>query len=123
MQFLADESCDFHFVHALREAGHDVLAVGEIIPRADDADVIRFAKDQARVLLTEDKDFGQLVFASAAPSAGVVLFRYPPTARQSLIRGFVRLIQEKGDRLRDSFAVIEPGRVRFKPRPQSGSAT
>ena len=62
MRFLADESCDFNVVRALREAEFDVLAVVEVIPRATDARVIELAVVEDRVLLTEDKDFGQLVF-------------------------------------------------------------
>jgi predicted nuclease of predicted toxin-antitoxin system len=123
MQFLADEGCDFNFVRALRAAGHDVRAVTEIALRADDPEVIRLATEQSRVLLTEDKDFGQLVFASGAPSAGVVLFRYPTAARQVVIEDFVRFAQEKGEQLRDCFTVFEPGRVRLKPRPDLGSAS
>lgn len=121
MQFLADESCDFNFVRALRAAGHDVQAVAEIALSADDPEVIRLATEQSRVLLTEDKDFGQLVFASGAPSAGVVLFRYPTAARQVVIDAFVQFVQEKGEQLRDCFAVFEPGRVRLKPRPGAGA--
>jgi predicted nuclease of predicted toxin-antitoxin system len=67
MQFLADESCDFAVVRALRVAGHDVLVAAEILPRAEDQDVLRMALDEGRILLTEDKDFGQLVFSSASP--------------------------------------------------------
>jgi predicted nuclease of predicted toxin-antitoxin system len=120
MEFLADESCDFHIVSALRDAGHNVVAVAEISPRAADPDVMRLATGQNRVLLTEDKDFGQLVFAGSAPSGGVVFFRYVVSARQSVIQTFMQLIQEKGGQLRDSFVVIEPGRYRLKPRPASG---
>ena len=63
MRFLADESCDFAVVRALRTAGHKVLAVAEISPRANDSEVIRLALEQDLILLTEDKDFGQLVYA------------------------------------------------------------
>jgi predicted nuclease of predicted toxin-antitoxin system len=120
MQFLADESCDFNFVRALRAAGHDVLAVAEIALSAEDPEVIRLAVEQGRVLLTEDKDFGQLVFAGAAPSAGVVLSRYPASARQVAIQTLVQLVQEKGNQLHDCFAVVEPGKVRLKSRPDLG---
>jgi predicted nuclease of predicted toxin-antitoxin system len=58
MHFLADESCDFAVVRALRSDGHDVVAMAEISPRAEDAFVIALAKREERVLLTEDKDFG-----------------------------------------------------------------
>lgn len=84
MRFLADESCDFAVVRALRAAGFDVVAVAEVAPQADDTEVIEQAVQEARVLLTEDKDFGQLVYAGARPSTGVILIRFPPTARPIL---------------------------------------
>jgi len=63
VRFLADESCDFGVVRILRANGHDVLAVSEISPRLSDEDVALWARREDRVLLTEDKDFGQLVCA------------------------------------------------------------
>jgi hypothetical protein len=50
VRFLADESCDFAVVRALRNAGHDVLAVSEISPRADDAQILNLAFQQERIL-------------------------------------------------------------------------
>ncbi len=63
MRFLADESCDFAVVRALRAAGHDVLAIAELTPRAEDDAVTDLAVREERLLLTEDKDFGRLVYA------------------------------------------------------------
>jgi predicted nuclease of predicted toxin-antitoxin system len=120
MQFLADESCDFAFVRALRGAGDDVLAVAELTPRADDSAVIRLALGQTRVLLTEDKDFGQLVFASGEQSAGVVLLRYPIPARRVVVQSFLEVVREKGEQLHRCFTVVEPGKVRFKSPPEPG---
>ena len=62
MRFLADESCDFRVVQALREAGHDVRAVVEENPGATDHQVIEQSAAEERLLLTEDRDFGQLVY-------------------------------------------------------------
>lgn len=59
MRILADESCDFAMVRALRDAGHEVLAVADVSPRAPDPSVIDLAVNDNRILLTEDKDFGQ----------------------------------------------------------------
>src|SRR6185295_11304093 len=61
MRFLADESCDAAVVRTLRHAGHDVVAVAERRPGADDRMVIGLARRTDRILLTEDKDFGQRV--------------------------------------------------------------
>ena len=44
MRFLADESCDFAIVRALRAAGHEIQAVADLAPRADDPDIIRLAR-------------------------------------------------------------------------------
>ena len=81
MRFLADESCDFAAVHALRAAGHDMVAVADVARGAADTVVIDLARSEGRVLFTEDKDFGQLVFTAARQSSGVVLVRWPVSAR------------------------------------------
>ena len=121
MRFLADECCDFGLVRALRETGHDVQAVADISPRAEDPVVIALAAMEDRILLTEDKDFGQLVYAAGAPSsAGVILLRYPVTARQAVKKTLLELIQQKGDQLAGRFAVVRPGRVRISAVPDSG---
>jgi predicted nuclease of predicted toxin-antitoxin system len=65
VKFLADESCDFVIIRALRGAGFDVVASAEIIPGAKDVEVLKKAQTEGRILLTEDKDFGQLVWAGA----------------------------------------------------------
>jgi predicted nuclease of predicted toxin-antitoxin system len=74
MRFLADESCDFRVVEALRRAGHEVLAVVEAARGAPDHEVIETARSGQRVLLTEDRDFGQLVFAAGVGAGCGVLF-------------------------------------------------
>lgn len=118
MRFLADENCDFAVVRALRAAGHDVLAVAEVSPRADDSAVIDFAVREGRILLTEDKDFGQLVYANAQPSGGVIFIRFPATARKALPKAILNLIKEEGPRLAGSFVVVRPGRIRIGRSPR-----
>ncbi len=114
MQFLADESCDFSVVRALREAGHNVMAVAEGSLRgSSDAEVMRRSNAERRILLTEDKDFGQLVFAAVKANAGVLFERYPHSARRGLASAVLDLVTSRGDTLYGTFAVIEPGRVRI----------
>jgi predicted nuclease of predicted toxin-antitoxin system len=116
MRFLADESCDFAVVRALRSAGHDVIAVVEISPRADDEIVIDRAVREDRILLTEDKDFGQLVYANKRPSGGVLFIRFPARARRSLPQTVVDLVRQRGERLIGDFVVVQPGRIRVGRR-------
>ena len=66
MRLVADENCDFSLVIDLRSAGYDVVSVSEHMTGADDETVIDFARSERRLLITEDKDFGQLVFADCS---------------------------------------------------------
>lgn len=113
MRFLADESCDFRVVRALRAAGHDVMAVIEAMPGADDSAVIELAGREGRIFLTEDADFGQLIYAAGQPAAGVILLRFPTTVRANLPKFVVSIVAEHGEKLSDRFTVVQPGRVRL----------
>ncbi len=68
MNFLADESCAGPVLRALREAGHDVVAISEVARGAADEQVLERALNEKRVLITEDRDFGELVYAQGRPS-------------------------------------------------------
>lgn len=111
--FLADESCDFAVVRALRSAGYDVTAITESAPQTQDVDVIALAAREGRVLITEDKDFGQLVYAELRESSGVILVRFPASERSALPEAMLETVRELGDRLVGIFVVLTPRRVRI----------
>ena len=113
MRFLADESCDFIVVTALRAVGHDVSAIVEINPGAEDEGVLALARSETRILLTEDKDFGLLAYAIRHETAGVVLIRFPARARSALGQSIVDVVAELGARIAGAFVVVEPGRARL----------
>ncbi len=117
MKFLADESCDFSVIHTLRQSGFDVKAIAEISPRAEDLHVINFACNEKRILITEDKDFGQLVYAYGQGSQGVIFIRYPSPGRQKLPSEILSLVNLHGQKLESSFTVVQPGRVRIDNLP------
>jgi len=117
MRFLADESCDFAVVRALRAEEHDVLVVSEVHRGAEDQQVIELAGQEERVLLTEDKDFGRLVYLAGAPKVGVILLRFPARARGELCNAVVKLVKRHKEKLKGSFVVMQPGRVRIRRLP------
>jgi hypothetical protein len=59
------------------------------------------------------KDFGQLVFAAAKQNSGVILIRYPASARSALTAAVLKLLSDSRENLYSCFAVLEPGRVRI----------
>ena len=123
MRFLADESCDFAVVRALRSEGHDVLAVSEMQQRSIDRELMELARADNRILLTEDKDFGWLVFVAHMKSPGVVLIRFPATARRQLDSAVRHLMEDYSMDLEGSFVVLQPGSVRISPRADSHRKT
>ena len=75
MRFLIDANISYRLVAALRRSGHDVRSVTEENPNAADADILGWAVEDKRTILTYDKDFGELVFKLARRHAGVILLR------------------------------------------------
>lgn len=117
MRFLAYECCAFAVVRAVRSAGYDVLAVSEFQQRSVDSQLIELAYAEGRILVTEDKDFGWLAFVGQMDNPGVILVRFPATARLSLAASIMRLVTELGPKLTGAFAVLRPGSVRISTTP------
>jgi predicted nuclease of predicted toxin-antitoxin system len=115
VNLLADECCDALFVAGVRAHGHDVVYVKEIAPGADDEAVLRMAAEQKRILLTEDKDFGEMVVRLQRPAYGLVLLRVNPGDSPAKLARLLHLLQRHGLRLPGSFAVLDRKKVRFRP--------
>jgi predicted nuclease of predicted toxin-antitoxin system len=115
--FVADESCAGPVIRAERDAGHDVTAIAESAQGSRDEKVIERAFGRGRVLITEDRDFGELVYARGRSSAGVLFVKFPARARRIKPVAVVEAVAKMGARLHNGFTVVEPGRVRLGRRP------
>jgi predicted nuclease of predicted toxin-antitoxin system len=114
MRFLANENFPGAAVAALATNGHDIVWVRTAAPGMSDPDVLAWAVREERVLLTFDKDFGELARASALPAkSGVVLFRLPMPMPNDVGLRLADLIAARDD-WAGHFSVIEPGRVRMR---------
>jgi predicted nuclease of predicted toxin-antitoxin system len=116
MKLVADESVDLPIIEALRAAGHEVLAVVELAPSISDETVLALANDHHALLLTADKDFGELVYRLRRVHWGVVLIRLAgldPRQKAILVE---RVFELRSRELRDSFTVISHSTVRVRGR-------
>lgn len=77
---------------------------------------MELAHTEGRVLLTEDKDFGWLAFVAQIDSPGVILIRFPASARATLGSAVCRLVAEQGSRLENAFVVLRPGEARISAK-------
>lgn len=113
MKFLADECCDTELVSFLRSEGHDVLYVMEFKAGALDKEVLKKAFAEKRILITEDKDFGELIYRFKKPAYGVVLLRFKVREHHLKLSRLKQLIDEYGFKLKGNFVVIDPEKFRL----------
>jgi len=116
MNFLADESVDGQIVERLREDGHDVLYVAEMEPGITDDQVLEKANESRALLMTIDKDFGELVFRLGRLHTGVVLVRLGGLSPEKKAEMVSIAVSEYASSLDNSFSVISPGRIRIRPK-------
>jgi predicted nuclease of predicted toxin-antitoxin system len=115
MQFIVDESTGSAAVEYLRSADHDVLAVAEAMPQASDEDILARALGEERILVTNDKDFGELVFRSRQGHHDVILLRLHDESSANRVRVLEAVLAQHADRLVGHFAVATEGGVRIRP--------
>ncbi|MBI2865713.1 MAG: DUF5615 family PIN-like protein [Chloroflexi bacterium] len=114
MRFLLDESADLPLGFFLKGLGHDVTAVARDYVRAlKDRDVLAIAHREQRVLVTNDRHFGELVFRLRLPHAGVILFRLGQEDLQTKAAWLQYVLTNHAEDLKDFVVVTERGiRVR-----------
>src|SRR6266436_8345952 len=113
MQFLANENFPLDVVDALRNEGHDVAWIRTDAPGSKDPDILKRAVAEQRVLLTFDKDFGDLAFQFGLPATcGIVLFRLQASSSAALATMVVRALQSRTD-WAGQFSVVEASRIRM----------
>lgn len=113
MRFLVDECTGPLVARWLRGQGHDVVSVYEDARGIDDDSVIATAQRENRVLITNDKDFGEKVYREHRPHHGVILLRLEDERPANAIRVIQRLLQGFANQLPDRFVVVSESQVRF----------
>ena len=115
MKLVADESVDFRIVTALRSEGYEIWAIAEEDPSITDIKVLDIAFEQSALLLTEDKDFGELVIRLRLPHHGVFLIRLGGFQINLKIGLVIRAIHDNYPKLVNNFAVLDGRRLRIRP--------
>jgi predicted nuclease of predicted toxin-antitoxin system len=115
VQFLADENIPSQVIRALRDRGFDLASVREVAPGMADERILAWAQREKRVLVTLDKDFGELAFRANLPvESGVILVRYSSASPMVLATALVSILASRSD-WNGHFSVIESTRVRMLP--------
>jgi predicted nuclease of predicted toxin-antitoxin system len=114
VNFLADESIDRQIVDRLRQDGHAVRYVAEMEPGISDDIVLDLAHQEADVLLTADKDFGELVFRQGRLTSGILLVRLAGLSPARKAEILAAAISQHGTELPGAFAVLAASSLRIR---------
>ncbi|MEW6489312.1 MAG: DUF5615 family PIN-like protein [Thermodesulfobacteriota bacterium] len=115
MNLVADEGVDRAIIERLRADGHDVLYVSEMAPGIADETVLDLARERRAILVTSDKDFGELVFRQGRLSAGVVLLRLQGLKAAEKAALTAEALAACGPNVGGGFAVVTPRALRVRP--------
>lgn len=116
MKFLADENFPVFSVKLIDNAGHDIRSIRLDSPGIEDDEVLELALKEGKIILTFDKDYGELIFHRGyTPPPGVILFRlisyYPEEPAEILLK----LIEQKITKLEKMFTVVRHNKIRQHP--------
>ncbi len=119
LQFLANENIPLPSITQLRLDGYDVASITERYPGITDEEVLRIAVAESRIVLTFDRDYGELIFSQAMPCPpGLVYLRITPRDPLEAAALLVTLIKRNPRDLFGHFIVLERDNFRRRPLPQ-----
>ncbi len=113
MRFLVDECTGPGVAHWLRQQGHDVFSVYEQARGIDDDEIVERANNEKRILITNDKDFGEKIFRDNKPHMGVILLRLEDERAPNKIATVRKLISNYSEQLNNNYIVATENRVRI----------
>jgi predicted nuclease of predicted toxin-antitoxin system len=114
MKIVADENVDRLVIEHLQASGHEVLSIAHQFKSSPDVEVLSISNTERALLITEDKDFGELVFHKQRSHFGVLLVRLEGISRPARIRMVCDIIQSRGSELSNAFSVLTPGSLRTR---------
>lgn len=113
-KLLADESLDYRIVLNLRNAGFETISVMKEYQGISDKEVLNLARRFKAVLITEDSDFGEWIFAHKEKATGVIFLRYSSGQVQAISSSLITLLNKYGMDLYGKFTVVTTKKIRIR---------
>ena len=114
LRVLIDVSAGIAITDWFQQNGHDTQSVRDRDPKMDDTDILTWAVGEQRLVVTMDKDFGELVYHSGQAHAGILLLRLESAPSNTKTRVVESIIKTHGDQLAGKFSVYQNGRLRIR---------
>ena len=110
MKFLIDANLGRKFTGLIENAGHDAVFINDLLKNASDEDVLVLAERENRIVITGDKDFGELVFKSDKFSHGVIFIRTKSSDAEKMFE----IVKDALDKSKGKFVIVREGQIRVR---------
>jgi predicted nuclease of predicted toxin-antitoxin system len=114
LKFLVDAGVGKAVEEWLRKSGCDTKSVREINPQAKDAEILHLAESENRMVITMDKDFGELVYNSKLTHSGVLILRLEAATGSEKVAILKNILNEYSEKISGKFCVFQDGRLRIR---------
>jgi predicted nuclease of predicted toxin-antitoxin system len=113
-KFLVDVGVGRKVEGFLRKSGYDVKAVRDVNSRARDTDILKLAVSEGRMIITMDKDFGELVYNSGMAHSGVLILRLEDAKGTDKADVVAKLLSDYSGEIENKFCVFQDGKLRIR---------
>jgi predicted nuclease of predicted toxin-antitoxin system len=120
--FLADESVDFRLIKALRDKGFIILTVSEVNPGITDDQVLAHCVEYDLILITEDKDFGKLMYQFNKPNRGIILFRLAGLMIDEKVNLVANAFGSSYSEFKNAYSVLSGKKLRIRKSNNPGKS-
>ena len=114
LKFLVDVGVSKKVEKWLIENGYDAKAVRDMNPKAKDSEILQLAVVENRMVITMDKDFGELVYNSGMKHSGVLILRLEDANGAQKVEIIKKILSEYTGKIQNKFCVFQDGRLRIK---------
>ncbi len=114
LKFLVDVGVGKIVEEWLKDNGYDVKSIRDINPRMEDREILKIAVDEDRMIITMDKDFGELVYKSGLLHSGVLILRLEDARANEKVSIVKEIVHKYGVKMQHRFCVFQNGRLRIR---------
>lgn len=114
LRFVLDVGVGNLVYNFLRDAGYDVISILHLDPEMADVDILAIAEREERMVITMDKDFGELVYRSRKQHRGVLLLRLEDATGEEKVKVVEEILAGYAEEIADCFCVYQFGRLRIR---------
>jgi predicted nuclease of predicted toxin-antitoxin system len=114
LKFIVDVGISKKVEQWLQNHGYDIKSIRDINPRMSDKEILKMATSERRMVITMDKDFGELVYNSGLPHSGVLLLRLEEARSVEKVKIIEKILERYSDKLSNNFCVFKDGKLRIR---------